>query len=204
MDVSKKHYSENYDSLKRFIAYFYQIDFVIKMNPSTVLEIGIGNKTVSDYLKKTGISVTTCDIDKKLEPDIVADIRNLPLKDNSYDTVFACQVLEHIPFDDFEKSLLELKRVSGKNVIISIPFTHYYLESFLKIVFPFFERQIHFSIGLPFLKKKLTNKAEHYWEMGTRRYPKKKIKKIITKHFKIIKEFKPIFNINRYFFILKK
>lgn len=197
-------YFREYDSLKRFISYFYQIDSVSKTNSRTVLEVGIGNRTVTDYLKKMGFEVKTCDINKNLNPDIIADIKDLPLEENSFDTILACQVLEHIPFSDLEKALSELKRVARRNVIISIPYTHYYLEGMFKIVFPFFERQFRLSIKLPFLKKKIENREEHYWEMGTSGYSKKMIKNLIKKYFKISEEFKPILNSNRYFFILEK
>jgi len=200
-----KEYSfAEYDSLKTFISYFYQIDSVIKTKPGSVLEIGIGNGTVSDYLRKTGIQVTTCDSNKNLFPDVVADVRKLPFKDGFFDSVLACQVLEHIPFDDFEKALFELNRVSRKNVIISLPDTYYYAEGTLKIVIPFFERQIHFLINFPFLRKKIVNKEEHFWEIGLKKFPKNKIVKILNKYFKTIKEFKPILNANRHFFILEK
>lgn len=201
--VSKKHYFKRYDSLKRFVSYFYQINSVIQTNPETILEIGIGNKTVSNYLKNIGFQITTCDFDKSLQPDIVADIRNLPFKADSFDTILACQVLEHIPFDSVEKALSELKRISKKNVIISIPYARAYIENILKIILPFFERQLHFSVKIPWLSKTISNN-EHYWEMGAKNYPKKKIKKLIKKHFKIRKEFQPILNSNRYFFILEK
>jgi len=202
--IPKEYSFGEYDSLKTFISYFYQIDSVIKTKPVSVLEIGIGNGTVSDYLRKTGIQVSTCDLDRNLFPDIVADIRSLPFKDGLFDTVIACQVLEHIPFEDFEKALFELKRISKKYVIISLPETYFYAEGILKIIAPFFERQIRFLINFPFLRKKLANKEEHFWEIGLKGIPENKIVKILNKHFKIIKKFKPILNANRHFFILEK
>jgi len=203
--VSKKHYFKGYDSLKRFISYFYQIDSVIKTKPKTVLEIGIGNKTVSNYLKQMRFQITTCDFDKNLQPDIVADIRNLPFKTNSFDTILACQILEHIPFEDVKKALSELKRVSKKNVIISIPYTRAYMENLFKIITPFFERQFHFSVKIPCLWVGYFKKSkEHYWEMGRKNYSKREIRELIKKYFKIYKEFQPMLNSNRYFFILEK
>lgn len=203
VQVSKEHYSKGYDSLKRFITYFYQIDSVIKLESNTVLEIGVGNKTVSNYLRQMGLKVTTCDFDKSLEPDVVADIRKMPFKANSFDTVVACQVLEHIPFDDFEKSLSELRRVTKKNAVISVSYNHYYLENLFKIILPFFERQFYFTIKIPFFPKYKQDK-EHYWELGRKNYSKRKVRKLIKKHFKISREFQPVLNSNRYFFILEK
>ncbi len=119
--VTREHYYQGYDSLERFISYFYQIKSVIDLKPSNVLEVGIGNKTVSDYLKRSGYQVTTCDFAKDLEPDVVADVRMLPFKDDKFDVILAAEVLEHIPFDEVAKALSELRRVSKKYLIVSIP-----------------------------------------------------------------------------------
>ena len=44
---------QKYDYLIRWISYWHQINEVLKLRPKTVLEIGIGNKTVRDCLKNT-------------------------------------------------------------------------------------------------------------------------------------------------------
>ena len=65
-----------------------------------MLLIGVGDGLVPFYLKEVlGIKVTTCDIDPELQPDIVADVRNLPCADASYDAVAVFEVLEHLPFE---------------------------------------------------------------------------------------------------------
>lgn len=50
--VPKEHYFEGYDEKARWISYWHQINEVLKTNARTVLEVGIGNGTVSDYLKR--------------------------------------------------------------------------------------------------------------------------------------------------------
>ena len=50
--VEEGHYLASYDTLERFIGYFYQIDFIRKLKPKTILEIGIGNRTTSNYVNK--------------------------------------------------------------------------------------------------------------------------------------------------------
>ena len=51
--VKKQHYfRKKYDNLNRFISYFYQVDLVRSVDPETVLEVGKGNATVSEYLKE--------------------------------------------------------------------------------------------------------------------------------------------------------
>ena len=80
IQVPKELYFGGYDDLERFISYFYQIDIVRKLKSNKVLEVGIGNKTVANYLLRSGINIDTCDFDKELNPDYVADIRDLPFR----------------------------------------------------------------------------------------------------------------------------
>ncbi len=204
---SKKIYYEDYDGLLRFISYFYQIDLVKKIKPKKVLEIGVGNKTTSNYLKQRGINITTCDFDEKLKPDFVADIRNLPFKNNSYDLVMACEIIEHIPWKDIPKALSELQRVSKKNVLISIPYSSAGFELILRVprthkitkkgFFSFFFR-------IPYFFMKMRFDGYHYWEMGRKNYSIKKIRRTFRKYFKIIKEVRPALDHYHHFFVLKK
>jgi len=117
----KLYYLENYDCLDRWIGYWYQIESVLDLNPKTVLEIGPGNKTVSDYLKKRSFRIRTCDARSFVKPDFMSDVREIKAKDNSFDLVLCCEVLEHIPFEDFSKAVSEIYRVAKRFAVISIP-----------------------------------------------------------------------------------
>lgn len=210
IQVSKDHYFEQYDDISRFIAYFYQIDLIRQLKPQNVLEIGVGNKTVSNYLKYHGIKIDTCDFDESLEPDYVADIRNLPFEENSYDAIMACEVLEHIPWEDVDKALSELYRISKKHAIISIPYASASFELIFR--FPLIGRLLNRTLinlffRMPFFFSTIEFSGEHYWEMGRRNYSSKKIRKAFGKYFKIIKEVRPILISGiswHYFFILEK
>ena len=48
--------SKRYNKLDRFISYYHQIDFLLETKPDNVLEVGIGSKMVSNYIKETGIN----------------------------------------------------------------------------------------------------------------------------------------------------
>jgi ubiquinone/menaquinone biosynthesis C-methylase UbiE len=201
-------YFQKYDSVKRFISYFHQADSILKLNPSSVLEIGIGNETVSDYIKKRGIRVVTCDFNPDRHPDIVADIRKLPFRENQFDLVAAFEVLEHIPFSDFEKALGELKRVAKKHVVISIPRSIFFFEIIFNISIPHVCKIYSILLYFPLFFRKIifkgNKKIGHHWEIGTRGYPKGKIVKIINKYFKIKRIFNPYLNQIHCFFILDK
>ncbi|MFA5381540.1 MAG: class I SAM-dependent methyltransferase [Candidatus Micrarchaeia archaeon] len=203
----KEFYFENYDTLPRFISYFNQIFFTKQLEGvKKILEIGIGNKLVFDYLKREGFDIKSCDFNRNLYPDILADIRELPLKENSFDLILACEILEHIPWFDVDKALSELSRVSKKYVIIAIPFSTIYLS--FNIKFPRLEKIfkksfLGFCVYLPLFKKS-PNTKEHYWEMGLRDYPKSKVLSTIKKHFIILEEYRNSLNPYHYFFILEK
>jgi len=189
-----------YDYKDRWISYWHQIDEVLRLKPKIVLEIGIGNKTVTDYLKKQGLEVKTLDISKNFNPDFIANVTKMPLEDNSFDVILCAEILEHLSFDDFKKALLELKRVTKKYLVLSLPHFGPPIKFSFKI--PFIkEIKIAFKIMFP-IKHKFH--GEHYWEIGKKGYPSRKIRNIIKKYFRIKKEFIPFENQYHHFYILKK
>ena len=113
--------SQLYNSKERFNSYWHQIDETLQLNPSETLEIGIGNKFVTRYLSEQRLKVTTLDIDRGLNPDIIGNVLNLPFKDSSFSLVNCCQLLEHLPYKAFGETLRELCRVSEKNILLSLP-----------------------------------------------------------------------------------
>ena len=206
IQVEEGHYLGGYDDLPRFVSYFYQKEFILKTKPKRVLEIGVGNKTLSNYLREQGIDVSTCDFDESLHPDYIADIRELPFTKPEFDCVVAFEILEHIPFDDFEKSIAGIARSSREYAVISVPYSSVYLEFLLR--FPFIQRIIkrpflRIFVSFPFFSKKFQTE-EHCWELGRKGYPRRKLRKILRNYFVIEKEFRPPVSPHHYFFILKK
>jgi len=205
--AGKAHYFSEYDDLPRFVSYFYQADLIRQTKAKDVLEVGVGNKTMNSYLKQGGVKVTSCDFDKSLKPDKVGDIRNLPFKDSEFDLAVAFEVLEHLPFEDFEKSVSELGRVSKKYVIISIPYSSLFFEVIFnspavnKLFGGLFKR-VH--LHLPYFFLKPQESPHHYWEMGRKGYSIHKIRHMLKKKFRIVKEVKPYLSVSHHFFVLKK
>jgi len=68
---------------------------------------------------------------------------------------------------------------------------------------PFFYKQFHFALCIPFFIHEYKKTHEHYWEMGCKNYSKNIIKNILSEHFTILTEFQPILNPYHYFFVLK-
>lgn len=204
--VDNHFYNKNYDSLPRFVSYYHQINTILKLETNNILEIGVGNKMVSNYLKEMGLNLTTCDFDTNLKPDIVADIRKIPLPDNSFETVMACEVLEHLPWKQLDSALAELFRITNKYVVVSIPYASLCFEFAFK--FPNADKifKNYFANLLIRIPLKVKNKfnGEHYWEMGKIGFPKSKIRKLLSKYFNILEESSPALSSYHYFFVLKK
>lgn len=105
-------YKITYDTKERFCSYWHQLQEVLLLKPSEVLEIGIGNGFVSRYLKERGINVTTLDIDKELKPDVVSSVLDISFQCEMFQVVTCYEVLEHLPYEDIPKALSEISRVS--------------------------------------------------------------------------------------------
>src|ERR1700694_3362087 len=86
----------NYDdySAFRFIHYWQQIHHIRKLKPGKILEIGPGDHTVTDFLRRKGFGIQTLDNDSRLHPDYQRDIRERLNIDARFDLVLACEVLD--------------------------------------------------------------------------------------------------------------
>jgi len=208
--VDKKHYfRKKYDSLDRFISYFYQVDLAQEyaQDGEKILEIGKGSGFFADYMKKLGYEVKTCDFDKNLQPDIVADVRSLPVADNSFDLVTAFEVLEHIPFEDVPRALAELSRASKKWVIISLPYRSTGFEWICK--FPgirtiFKLPLVSIFLGIPLRFGGIKVSGQHYWEIDGWQWRLGKVRRLLSQYFTLLKCVRPVLNHYHRFFVLEK
>lgn len=178
--ITKDHYRRSsYDSKDRWVSYWYQINYVVARNPRKVLEIGPGNKTVTEALRKKGIEVTTVDIASDLNPDVIAPVTKLPFPDRAFEGILAAEVLEHLPFNDFPKAISEIRRVAGRFAVISLPHAGFVFSLEFKI--PLIGKK-SFLWKLPFFWRVHEFNGEHYWELGKRGFSVRRIKQIIRHH----------------------
>lgn len=197
------YFQQDYNSPRRWMSYWYQIDEIIQKKPKQILEIGKGNGLVSEYLKKCGFNIITCDFNKNIEPDVVADIRKLPFSKNEFDFILCAQVLEHMPFSDFQLSLKNLFRVTKKWVLITLP-DYSIFNFFISFKLIPFIPKITKTIKVKLPVKHIFD-GNHYWEIDKKGYPLKKIKSAIKQAgFKIVKNYTPDENTFHRFFLLKK
>ncbi len=192
--VDKEIYDSAYESKERWASFAVQIieslSFLKKNDSNNLLEVGVGSKTYLSVVKSKGVMVTTVDIDPELEPDYVASVTALPFPDKSFDMAVAFEVLEHIEFADVATAISELLRVSKHGIMISVPDVYPYLSVQIKLpLLKTFSR----IITLPVALKKDRFDGEHYWEIGRRNHPLKKILAVIDaapgaackKHFRV-------------------
>lgn len=176
--VHPSHYRKNYDHRRRFVSYFNQLNIIRRANAEKVLEVGIGSGFISRYLREQNVNLHTVDFDERLEPDTVASVTNLPFPDASFDTVCCFETLEHLPWESFSKAAAELTRVSSRKVLVSLP-----------DVTPFFRIRLGYRFdvpvvnwckdySLPFAPEHEFD-GQHYWEIGKKGFPKRKIIKAL-------------------------
>jgi SAM-dependent methyltransferase len=102
------------EELDSFFAHFNWKDGI-------TLDMGCGFKRVSKTIEKLGGKVITLDIDQCFKPDIKADAKFLPFKDNSIDFLITDGLLEHFDGDDLTRIIKEEGRVCKKRVVNIIP-----------------------------------------------------------------------------------
>lgn len=195
-------FGSGYDTKERFISYWHQINEIISLEPSRILEIGKGNGFVSSYLKSKNFKVTTFDFDNRLNPDVVGNVMDMPFESNSFDVIACCQVLEHLPFEYFTKAIEEIYRVSAHYSVISLPDAGTLLHIDLKV--PKFGR-LSKLIELPLNFKKHMFDGEHYWEIRKKGFSLKMINNILNEtKFKIVKNYRIYENPYHRIFVLEK
>ncbi|MEE9377754.1 MAG: hypothetical protein V3V33_06925 [Candidatus Lokiarchaeia archaeon] len=207
-----------------------QVYLVSKLKPKEILEIGVGNKFVTDILLKD-YHVKTLDINEESKPDWLIDITSFGdlnlLPNNFFDVILICEVLEHVPFEKVNKILEILKKKTKKNIIISVPNRSKYLQVhsfkygfserkrnfYIKIVNWILELFNNFTKLISKIQYKVINRklkftpdksGEHQWELGIDKYSESLFRNLLKKYFIIVKEERIIGFPYHHFFILEK
>jgi len=214
--VEINHYKWTYLTRQRFLLYQKSIEMLSFIKFSDVLEIGPGPGVLSNILKFLEKNIITLDFDYFLKPDIVADVRELPLKNKSFDLIIANQILEHIPYNNFCEVLSTFADISREYVLISLPYNEHHIEFYFnfKIIKYLYFRgvinkliskifPIHFYFGISRFLSSFPEHEEHYWEIGYKEYSLNKVRREFFQHFEIIREERVMLAPYYYIFLLK-
>lgn len=199
--VDASHYRfSTYAFEERFVSYYWQLKETLALGPQSVLEVGVGDRVFGNFIKNnTAMSYTSVDTAEDLRPDIVGSVLALPFADQSFDVACAFEVLEHMPFEEFDLAVAELCRVARTHVVISTPHFGPMLSFSLKI--PFLP-QIRIALKIPFPKAHVFN-GQHYWELGKGGYPVSLIRNKLSARGNLVRDFVPFGSPYHHFFVLK-
>jgi len=162
----------------------------IKLSNMKVLELGSGKGGYSQVFKKHFKTLVMGDLYKpfimKLDPSFNFkrfDInKKYPLKDNEFDFVFSCSLIEHVK--DTDNMISEIKRVLKPKGYLYLSFPPFYSPVGGHNVKPFhfFGEKIAIKIT-NFLKKKDYKNYETFWgDFGLHRRTIRGVKKLFFKH----------------------
>ena len=196
------HYDfSKYVSKRRWNSIWHQLNEVLLLSPSSVLEVGPGSGVFKSVASLFNVEVETIDIDAGVSPDYVASATEMPFPDNVFDVVCAFQVLEHLPYDESLKAIAEIARVGKKKAILSLPDCK-----------PIWQYSIHlpklgklkFDIPRPlFRAPRHSFDGEHYWEINKEEYPLSRIVADLSKHASVSHTYRVEQNPYHRFFILE-
>lgn len=203
VQVPTTHYShDRYMHKARWASYWHQMREVTSLTPASVLEVGVGTGVVAATLRGWGIAVKTLDIDASLSPDVLGSVTAIPLPDGSVDVALAGQVLEHLPWEEVGTALREMRRVSRKGIVVSVPDRRHTLL-FCSLQFPLFGRR-EFAVRIP-TRKPHRFDGQHHWELGVPGYPIARFKELAAScGLKLIRSCAPSDVPTKHFFVFEK
>lgn len=179
--VSADHYSNHaYNTKGRRASYWHQVEETLNLGARRVLEVGAGAGQTAAALRDEGVSVVTLDIDPALRPSAIGSVRRLPFADGAIDAVLCCQVLEHLPFSEFEPCVTELCRVARLGVIVSLPDRERYLRVCLGGEKKTLLRERVIDVPRRASRRPTKLHVQHCWEIGCRDMPLKRVLESIT------------------------
>ncbi len=202
-----------YVSKVRMITYWHQANEILAKKPDKILEVGIGNGIVTNIIKAYDIDTTTADINELLNPDKVVSITELSksFEKGEYPFVLCARVLQHLPFSEFDKALSQLRHVTSKHLLLTLP-----VET-LRLYFQFRitgRKSIALSIPFPLIAKRLlqfvfrlddNSKAQNFWKINQKsEVSMTNIREVIQNYFNIEKAYQVPEDMSHAFFVLTK
>lgn len=177
------YYADSYFTYSQLWSFVEQIQHIKQFSPHSVIEIGVGNGFVSEFLKKMGIRVKTFDINPNLMPDVIAPLQDIGnyVTPREFDLISCCEVLEHLPFTEFEGAISTFAGLSGQ-LFLSLP-NHGRIIGFGGMIqLPKFSRWVGAWFRLPAGSSRLPDM--HFWEIDYNdETSRKQITKLLQKYY---------------------
>ncbi|HKZ39047.1 MAG TPA: class I SAM-dependent methyltransferase [Chryseolinea sp.] len=181
--------------LSNFVNTYYQYrDLQLCEDVKRLLIIGPGQGLDAQVLKWRKYEITTFDIDKTFNPNVVGSVHELSMfDDGSFDVVIASHVLEHLAVPYLDRCLSELARV-GRYCLVYLPVAgrHFQLRlkmdlvgidlSFILDLFKYF----HSPDGIT----PRYCAGQHYWEVGMRGFRVAGLVRRFEKHFEVVARYR--------------
>ncbi len=177
--------------LSNFVNTYYQYrDLQLCGDVKKVLIIGPGQGLDTQLLKWRKYEVTTFDIDKMFNPDVIGSVHDLSMfKDGSFDVIIASHVLEHLPVPYLDLCLSELARV-GRYCLINLPVAGRHFQLRLKMDLKGIDLSFILDLFNYFRRPDgLTPRycsGQHYWEIRRRGFRVGDLVRRFEKHFEVI------------------
>ena len=187
VQVGTQHYGFlRYTPKGRWVSYWHQVTEVLGLHANTCLVVGVGDDIVANVLRREINQCESIDIDPDLRPTLVGSVTQIPLPSKSVDVVLCSQVLEHLPFDQFEAAIREMSRVARLGIVLSLP----QLSRAWSIrVGPVRRRDRQFWISLPFTRY-LPPNDQQYWEVDAKGYPVKRVRNILRRYGRLTMDYR--------------
>jgi SAM-dependent methyltransferase len=171
--LERDYYLEHLDFINWY-RYGVIVRAVLADRPRSILEIGGGDGLLRGCLQTVVPRYETVDLNPRLRPEHVADVRALPeAVRGEFDCVIAADILEHLPFEDLGLALQSLKGslTPGGRLLVTIPHRR---SNFLWMSPA--QRPRVFTVPTGFLspgsfyrrfvKRKIWIDPHHCWEIG--------------------------------------
>ena len=116
---------ENYDEGDLVTGKIRLISEMIPGDVITIIDIGCGNGVITNALNK---KYKTLGVDQSEEalrylegPKLISSAEKINVEDSSYDLVLSSELLEHLTEEILQSAVKEIKRISKKYILITVP-----------------------------------------------------------------------------------
>jgi SAM-dependent methyltransferase len=138
--MDNKKYYENFnwesvtkDKLNPFLEV---IQSSIPQEVTTIIDVGCGNGIITNELASryeiTGLDRSEKSLEFVRTRKICASADAIPLPDNSFDLVMTTEMMEHLEDETFKNTAGEIKRLSKKYILITVPDNEDIDKNFIK------------------------------------------------------------------------